>query len=257
MSAGEDERPPLSLIDEREAADHSPSNSNVTDFSPQTNRSHLRMLEAILFASSEPLSEATLAERLPDDADVVRCLSDLQAGYAGRGVVLKRVAGMWAFRTADDLSYLLSGEAVEQKKLSRAALETLAVISYHQPVTRSEIEEVRGVSTNKGTLDVLLETGWIKMRGRRRTPGRPVTYGTTAAFLDHFGLDAIGDLPGLDELKGAGLLDLQIPVQLTMPLPDDTSDLRDDEEPLDEDDLVQMSGDSGAGGGSEPTGSNV
>lgn len=209
---------------------------NVTELASGQHRDHLRMLEAVLFAAVVPLSETDLARRLPDEVDIGQCLRDLQAVYAGRGVVLRRVGDNWAFRTADDLGYLLHTEAVEQKKLSRAALETLAVISYHQPVTRSEIEEVRGVATNKGTLDVLLETGWIRLRGRRRTPGRPVTYGTTDAFLDHFGLESIGDLPGLEELKGAGLLDLQVPVQLSMPIPHDGEDLAEDEDPLGDND---------------------
>ena len=131
-----------------------------------------------------------------------------------RGVNLVRVAGKWAFRTAEDLAFLLERQAVEQRRLSRAALETLAIIAYHQPVTRAEIEEIRGVSTSKGTLDVLLETGWIKLRGRRRAPGRPVTYGTTEQFLAHFGFDSIQDLPGLAELKGAGLLELDLAARL-------------------------------------------
>jgi len=148
-----------------------------------------------------------------------------------------RVAGKWAFRTADDLAFLLERQAVEQRRLSRAALETLAIIAYHQPVTRAEIEEIRGVSTSKGTLDVLLETGWIKLRGRRRAPGRPVTYGTTEAFLAHFGFDQISDLPGLNELKGAGLLDSTLPAGFSMPNPNDAPDLREDEDPLEDEPL--------------------
>src|SRR4029079_18450592 len=151
------------------------------------------------------------------------------------GVNLVRVAGKWAFRTAADLAFLLEREAVEQRRLSRAALETSAISAYHQPVTRAEIEEIRGVSTSKGTIDVLLETGWIKLRGRRRAPGRPVTYGTTAEFLTHFGFDSIQDLPGLNELKGAGLLDSNLPPGFTMPNPADAPHLREDEEPLEDD----------------------
>jgi segregation and condensation protein B len=166
-------------------------------------------------------------------------LEELQSLYAGRGVNLVRVAGKWAFRTADDLSFLLEKQAVEQRRLSRAALETLAIIAYHQPVTRAEIEEIRGVSTSKGTIDVLLETGWIKMRGRRRAPGRPVTYGTTEAFLTHFGFDSIQDLPGLNELKGAGLLDSNLPPGFSMPSPDDAPELREDEDPLEDEPLGQ------------------
>jgi segregation and condensation protein B len=148
-----------------------------------------------------------------------------------------RVAGKWAFRTAADLSFLLEREAVAQRRLSRAALETLAIIAYHQPVTRAEIEEIRGVSMSRGTIDVLLETGWIKLRGRRRAPGRPVTYGTTEGFLEHFGFDSIQDLPGLNELKGAGLLDSTLPPGFSMPNPDDAPDLRDDEDPLEDEPL--------------------
>ena len=146
-----------------------------------------------------------------------------------------RVAGRWAFRTAGDLAFILSRDAVEPRKLSRAAMETLAIVAYHQPVTRAEIEEIRGVATSKGTLDTLLETRWVRIRGRRRTPGRPVTYGTTPVFLDHFGLDAVGDLPGLDELKAAGFLDGPHPAGLAIPIPSDDSTLREDEEPLDDD----------------------
>ncbi|MEI2385975.1 SMC-Scp complex subunit ScpB [Breoghania sp. JC706] len=195
------------------------------------------MLEALLFASADPLSEDEIEARLPERVDIASLLSELQQAYAGRGVNLVRVAGKWAFRTADDLAFLLRREATEQKKLSRAALETLAIIAYHQPVTRAEIEEVRGVTTSKGTLDVLLETGWIRMRGRRRTPGRPVTYGTTDAFLDHFGLDEVRDLPGLEELRGAGLLDSAVPIDFLVPSPDDSEDLKEDEDPLETGDM--------------------
>ena len=167
----------------------------------------LRLLEALLFAAAEPLDEKTLARRLPEGVDVRAPLRQLQIEYAPRGVNLVHVGSNWTFRTANDLSWLLTQEAVEPKKLSRAAIETLAIIAYHQPVTRAEIEEIRGVSAAKGTLDVLLETGWIRPRGRRKAPGRPLTYGTTAEFLSHFGLEAVSDLPGLDELKGSGLFD--------------------------------------------------
>ncbi len=209
--------------------------SNVTNLSPEDRRQHLRMLEALLFAGAEPLSEGFLDERLPDGTDVEALLRELQSAYAGRGVNLVRVAGKWAFRTASDLSFLLAPEAVEPRKLSRAALETLAIVAYHQPVTRAEIEEVRGVSISRGTLDVLMEAGWIRMRGRRRSPGRPVTYGTTEEFLNHFGLETVRDLPGLEELKGAGLLDMALPATISIPMPDDQLDLRADEDPLDGD----------------------
>jgi segregation and condensation protein B len=191
---------------------------------------HLRMLEAVLFAAAEPLDEATIAERLPPDADVPKLLEELAQVYAKRGVNLVRVAGRWAFRTAPDLAHILQKNAIEQKRLSRAAMETLAIVAYHQPVTRAEIEEIRGVTINKGTLDILLELGWVRMRGRRRVPGRPVTYGTADAFLLHFGLDKVSDLPGLDELKAAGMLEGRIPSGFGVPSPNDS--LAMDEDPL-------------------------
>ena len=198
---------------------------------------HLRLIEALLFASAEPLDERTLQARLPDDVDVGAALAQLKEEYAPRGVNLVRIAGKWTFRTADDLSWLLSRESVETRKLSRAAIETLSIIAYHQPVTRAEIEEIRGVSTSKGTLDVLLETGWIRPRGRRKTPGRPLTFGTSDAFLAHFGLEQLTDLPGLDELKGSGLFDGRLPAGFTVPVPSDDPALREDEDPLEEGDL--------------------
>jgi segregation and condensation protein B len=197
----------------------------------------LRLLEAMLFASAEPLDEATLAARLPAEIDLPAALARLQEEYALRGVNLVRVGGKWTFRTASDLSWLLSKETIETRKLSRAAIETLAIVAYHQPVTRTEIEELRGVSTSKGSVDVLLQTGWIRPRGRRRAPGRPVTYGTTDAFLSHFGLDALDDLPGIEELKGSGLLDGRLPPGFSVPLPSDDPALRDDEDPLEPGDL--------------------
>jgi segregation and condensation protein B len=193
---------------------------------------HLRMLEALLFASAEPLAEKDLAQRLPAGADLPALLAELQTDYAGRGVNLRRVEGAWAFRTAEDLAFLLRRDVTEQRRLSRAALETLAIIAYHQPATRAEIEEIRGVQISKGTLDVLLEAGWVRLRGRRRTPGRPVTFGTTPAFLDHFGLESIGDLPGLGELKAAGLIEALPPSAGDLPEPNDDPALRDDEDPL-------------------------
>lgn len=192
---------------------------------------HLRILEALLFASREPLDANSLLAYLGEGADIGALLLTLQSRYASRGVNLVRRADKWAFRTAEDLGFLLRREEQETRPLSRAALETLAIIAYHQPATRAEIEEVRGVATGKGTIDLLLEAGWIRMRGRRRTPGRPVTYGTTEAFLDHFGLEALGDLPGLDELKGSGLLSNRLPASLQIPLPFEGA-LRDDEDPL-------------------------
>ena len=159
-------------------------------------------------------------------------MEELQRFYASRGVNLVRVARRWTFRTATDLSWLLAREDEDKRKLSRAAVETLAIIAYHQPVTRAEIEEIRGVTTSKGSVDVLLETGWIRPRGRRKSPGRPVTYGTSEAFLSHFGLDAVGDLPGLEELKGSGLFDGRLPPGFTVPMPSDDPALREDEDPL-------------------------
>ena len=197
---------------------------------------HLRILEALLFASAEPLSATELAPHLGEGADIEGLLALLAAHYAGRGVTLVRRADKWAFRTAEDLSFLLRRETTDNRPLSRAALETLAIIAYHQPATRTEVEEVRGVATGKGTLDLLMEAGWVRMRGRRRTPGRPVTYGTTEAFLDHFGLESLADLPGLEELKGAGLLSGRLPPNMQIPLPFD-GPLREDEDPLDPDDI--------------------
>jgi len=167
----------------------------------------LRLLEALLFASAEPLSERVLAERLPEGADLAALLGELERRYANRGVNLVRAGKTWAFRTAPDLARRLTMETRVTRKLSRAAVETLAVIAYHQPVTRAEIEEIRGVGMNRGTLDVLLEAGWVRLAGRRRTPGRPMTWATTDAFLDHFGLEDLSNLPGVEELTAAGLLD--------------------------------------------------
>ena len=196
---------------------------------------HLRILEALLFASRDPLAPSDMAIYVGDGADIEALLVELQARYERRGVNLVRRGDKWAFRTAEDLAFLLRREETENRALSRAALETLAIIAYHQPATRAEVEEVRGVATGRGTLDILMEAGWVRMRGRRRTPGRPVTYATTEAFLDHFGLESLADLPGLEELKGAGLLSGRLPPALQIPLPFD-GPLRDDEEPLDMDD---------------------
>lgn len=167
----------------------------------------LRLLEALLFASSQPLDRRALADRMPAGTDVGALLKRLEAMYAGRGVNLIGHGGKWAFRTAPDLAGLLKVEANVERKLSRAGTETLAIIAYHQPITRAEIEEIRGVALSKGTLDILFEAGWVRPRGRKRTPGRPMTWGTTDAFLDHFTLQSLDDLPGLEELKAAGLLD--------------------------------------------------
>src|ERR1700732_53231 len=175
---------------------------------PERRPEELRLLEAMLFASAEPLDEKSLAARLPQGVDVHAALVRLQQEYSSFGVNLVRVNGKWTFRTASDLAWLLSHESIETRKLSRAAIETLAIIAYHQPVTRAEIEAIRGVALARGTLDRLLEMGWVRPRGRRDSPGRPLNWATTPAFLAHFGLDDLTELPGLDELRAAGLLDL-------------------------------------------------
>ncbi len=193
------------------------------------NIEHLRMTEALLFAASEPLDVKALASSLPEGADVPGLLAELKAVYEGRGVTLVCVAEKWQFRTAPDLAFLLRKEKAEQKRLSRAAIETLAIIAYHQPVTRAEIEDIRGVMLSKGTVDALMEIGWVKIRGRKRTPGRPVTYGTTEAFLVQFGLEDIGHLPGMDELKAAGFLEAIPPSGFDVPSP--SNQLGPDEDP--------------------------
>ncbi|HEY5048668.1 MAG TPA: SMC-Scp complex subunit ScpB [Rhizomicrobium sp.] len=199
---------------------HSPSGSSQSQ-SRAIDTEHLRMAEAILFAASAPLDEKTLATSLPEGADVAALIAGLVNIYETRGVNLVGVAGKWQFRTAPDLAFLLRKEQPEQKRLSRAAIETLAIVAYHQPVTRAEIEDIRGVALSKGTIDTLMEVGWVKFRGRKRTPGRPVTYGTTEAFLVHFGLENVSHLPGMDELKAAGFLDAMPPSCFDMPNPSD------------------------------------
>jgi segregation and condensation protein B len=167
----------------------------------------LRLVEALLFAAATPLEETVLAQYFDDEVDVGELLQELVEGYAGRGVNLVRLAGGWAFRTAPDLAVKLRIERPVTRKLSRAAVETLAVIAYHQPVTRAEVEEIRGVALGKGTIDTLMEAGWVRPRGRRASPGRPLLWITTPNFLAHFGLDSLNELPGVDELRAAGLLD--------------------------------------------------
>ena len=198
-----------------------------------------RIVEALLFAAPEPLDETELKRRIDESVNLDDVLEGLRAHYSGRGVNLTRAGKKWFFRTSGDLSWILAREQIDEKKLSRAALETLAIIAYHQPTTRAEIEEIRGVAISKGTLDVLLETGWVRLRGRRKAPGRPITYGTTDAFLMHFGLEQISDLPGLEELKGAGLFDGKLPKGFGVPQPSDDIALREDEDPL-EDDLPSL-----------------
>lgn len=223
------------------AADAASATTIVASLAEAEHAQRLRVVEAVLFAAAEPIDEARIGQHLPEGVDVAALVAELQAVYAPRGINLVRVAGKWAFRTAEDLSFLLQRYAVEERRLSKAALETLSIVAYHQPVTRAEIEEIRGVSTSSGTIDLLLETGWIRPGGRRRAPGRPVTYGTTESFLGHFGLATIKDLPGLAELKGAGLLDSTLPPGFAVPEPSDVAALMPDELPLDaaEDEATQ------------------
>ena len=210
---------------------------------------HLRLIEAILFASAEPLDERTLGERLPQGADVAEVLAELQAHYAPRGINLMRREGKWAFRTATDLAGQLMIEQTLTRRLSRAAIEVLAIIAYNQPITRAEIEEVRGVALSKGTLDLLFEAGWIRPRGRRRTPGRPLQWATSDAFLDHFGLESLEDLPNLKELKAAGLLDTRPAadaygnraVEGDAPVDTLEDDSEPEIEPLDDEELLGLS----------------
>ncbi|WP_026481569.1 SMC-Scp complex subunit ScpB [Ahrensia sp. 13_GOM-1096m] len=221
--------------------DHDGDISSDNNDAEAVTREAMRMAEALVFASSQPVTEKALADRLPDGVKVRRVMEALAQLYETRGVNLVHIDNAWAFRTAGDLSFLMQREQVQQRKLSRAALEVLAIIAYHQPVTRAEMEEIRGVETSKGTLDVLLETSWIKLRGRRKTPGRPVTYGTTLEFMDHFGLGEIRDLPGMEELKAAGLLSARMPAGFSVPMPSiDPDALTDDEEELGDIDLEEL-----------------
>ena len=183
---------------------------------------HLRMAEALLFAAVEPLDEEAIAARLPEGADIATLIETLTLQYENRGVVLSKAAGKYRFVTAPDVAHILEKEKIEPKKLTRAALETLAIIAYHQPCTRADIEDVRGVAVSPGSLDQLMEIGWIRLRGRRRTaPGRPILYGTTQAFLEHFNLESVTDLPGMADLKAAGLLDARLPPGFAVPAPSD------------------------------------
>ncbi len=207
---------------------------HVVALHPFAERSqHLRIIEALLFSAAEPVSLVKLGEHLPEGADIAGLLADLRLNYENRGVNLVEIAGKFMLRTAEDMSFILRKDVQEQKKLSKAGLETLAIIAYHQPVTRADIEDIRGVAISRGTLDTLLEIGWIRMRGRRKSPGRPVTYGTSEVFMQHFGLADITDLPGLQELKAAGLLDANLPPGFDIPVPKAPDDLTADEEPLD------------------------
>ena len=196
-------------------------NNPLIEFSDQ-----IRAVEALLFASSDPLDEKTLKDMLPVDTDIEEIMNNLLSLYKGRGVELKKINNKWMFKTASDLSFIMQKEAKIQKKLSKAALETLSIIAYHQPVSRAEIEEIRGVTVSPGTIDTLMEINWVKIKGRRKTPGNPITYGTTDEFLVHFDLENTKELPGLDELKSTGLLDSN--------LPPDMYPIDDDLEPIEE-----------------------
>jgi segregation and condensation protein B len=210
------------------------SQDAVVELHPMVDHSqNLRIVEAMLFAAAEPISIDAFKEFLPADVDVVDVLEDLTENYRNRGVNIVNVAGKYQLRTAADMGAILRRDKTEQKRLTKAALETLAIIAYHQPTTRAEIEDVRGVAISKGTLDNLLEIGWVRMRGRRKTPGRPVTYGTTESFLSHFSLNELTDLPGLQELKAAGLLDGNLPPGFDIPMPKLSDELTEDEDPLD------------------------
>lgn len=185
--------------------------ANSPDFPPPPMEQQERMVEAVLFAAASPVSIRELADRLPVGCDPAEAVAGLHRRYEGRGVTLERIGDGYAFRTAADLSFLMQAETIEQRKMSRAAIETLAIIAYHQPVTRAEIEEIRGVTVSRGTLDQLIEMEWVRMGRRRMTPGRPATFVVTEAFLDHFGLESARDLPGLSELRAAGLLESRPP----------------------------------------------
>ena len=196
-------------------------NNPLIEFSDQ-----IRAVEALLFAASDPLDEKTLKNILPVDSNIEEIMNNLSNLYKGRGVELKKINNKWMFKTASDLSFIMQREAKIQKKLSKAALETLSIIAYHQPVSRAEIEEIRGVTVSPGTIDMLMEINWIKIKGRRKTPGNPLTYGTTDEFLVHFDLENIKELPGLDELKSTGLLDSNLPPDM-YPVDDDLEPVKE------------------------------
>ena len=196
-------------------------NNPLIEFSDQ-----IRAVEALLFAASDPLDEKTLKDMLPVDTNIEEIMNNLLNLYKGRGVELKKVNNKWMFKTASDLSFIMQKEAKIQKKLSKAALETLSIIAYHQPVSRAEIEEIRGVTVSPGTIDTLMEINWVKIKGRRKTPGNPITYGTTEEFLVHFDLENIKELPGLDELKSTGLLDSNLPPDM-YPIDDDLEPIKE------------------------------
>jgi len=203
---------------------------------------NLRILEAVLFAAVEPLDEKTLAAQLPDDMDLPTLLETLRRAYANRGVNLIKVAGKWIFRTAPDLASLLCVEKEKKRRFSRAARETLAIMAYHAPITRGEVEEIRGVALSRGTLDQLLEAEWIRPMGRRRTPGRPMTWGVTDTFLSHFGLASRDDLPGIEELKAAGLLDQRPAISIYSSQADDEESLLPLDETVEEEEVLKEEG---------------
>jgi len=247
--------------DETEEIQETPENLNISEQPDEETLRHVRMAEALLFAAVEPLDEGSLAVRLPEGANIPEVIALLQVRYENRGVNLTKVAGKWAFRTAPDLAHILQREVQTPRRLSRAAVETLAIVAYHQPVTRAEIEQIRGVSISRGTLDLLIETGWVRLAGRRRTPGRPVTYGITDGFLEHFGLEDVKDLPGVKELKAAGLLDTMPPLNYGPTADPDEENQEDDETEegleeevlslIDNDDVTALFGDDAAEGDTE------
>ena len=212
---------PMSDPATKDPASQNPGERSLFEAPPMGEQE--RMVEAILFAATEPVTLAELHSRLPQGCDPAAALAHLCRRYDGRGVHLVKVAEAWVLRTAPDLGHLMQKDSVEQRKLSRAAIETLAIVAYHQPVTRAEIEEIRGVAVSRGTVDQLLELNWIRLGRRRMTPGRPVTFVVTETFLDHFGLESARDLPGLKELRAAGLLDSRpLPAEIPSPDEDDT-----------------------------------
>ena len=214
--------------------------SNVMDF-PSEHRENLRILEALLFAANEPLDAESLKARLPKGANLINLLNLIKAQYESRGVNLVKTGNKWSFKTAIDLSPMMKKEKIVQRKLSKAATETLSIIAYHQPVTRAEVEDIRGVHFSPGTLDVLMELNWVRPIGRKKVPGRPIIYGTTERFLEYFNIEQISDLPGLEELKAAGLLESRLPPNLDIKEPKeiDQSQIEPFGEDENIDDLIQ------------------
>ncbi len=226
LGATTDEQVPVS-----EDQDDDAEVVTTIEWTEEDTAEHCRMVEALLFAAAEPLDHRTIAARLPAGADIAGVIDGLTEEYSGRGVTLQKIDKKWRFVTASDVAHVLEIEKVAPRRLSRAALETLAIIAYHQPCTRADVEDVRGVQVAKGSLDQLLEIGWVKMRGKRKdVPGRPTLYGTTDDFLQHFALETVTDLPGLADLKAAGLLDARLPPGFGVPSPVDGDDVEDDEE---------------------------